>query len=621
LRLSLRVFLFVSLSVAALAPIAYLGPTQIARWREVQRRDADKQLLFAAESLARAIGQALDESVRGLTATANHIGTYGTLDHDTLQAVLHDYCTSFPSCLGVNVSGLDARPFVIEPPEHTDVHFADRAYYQEMMRTGRTSVSGVEMGRITRVPTIHLCAPIWRTLPNGSRERIGSLVNAVGLGYLQSLTTRSVEVFGTMHARVLDRQMRLIVDSDPLGPPTLTDFSAVAMYAPPPNGDARVRDGKNEHGAPVRAALARVAEQQLGWTVAVMLPISKIEEQARRAWTTTLIAVLGALGLGVAFAFVLSSWLARPISRLARYTQRVASGGGAAAPSPERWDAREVTDLVATVGSMVTQLRSQADALREREQERVLVARLKRELEIAEHIQTGILPTPLAVSGFDIAARMKPAEVVGGDYYDLLPTESGLWIGIGDVSGHGLTAGLVMVMLQSALGALAIHSPGARPAEIWRAVNRLLVDNIRSRMGGDDHITLVLMYMAKDGRYAFVGGHEPIIVLRAGAPKCEIFQTPGPWMGIRPDLDLNLVESTGHLGPGDLLVLHSDGISETGASQRKAFGIDRLCAVIERSREQSPQSIATVILQEAGDWPHAAQEDDMTVVVVRRLAD
>lgn len=620
MRFSLHIFLFFALLVATLAPIAYLGPKEIARWREIQQRDTDKELQFAADSLARAIGGALEQSVRGLTATADTIGAYGSLEPATLQTVLHDYCTSFPSCLGVNVSDLEARPFVLEPRGEADVRFADRGYYQEMERTGRTAISGVELGRITRVPTIHICAPIWVAAKNGAKTRVASLVNALGLGYLQELTTRSVAVFGDMRARVLDRDGRLIVASKPHGQTALADLSGNALYVDVPAGHASLRDGRDERGEAVRAALARVTAQQLEWTVAVMRPLWRIEEQAGHARATTLVAFLGALALGVVLAFVLSSWLARPISRLARYTRRVAAGETVAAPSSPRWDAREVTDLVSRVAAMVAQLRSQADALREREQEQVVLARLKRELEIAEHIQTGILPKRIDVPGYEIGALMQPAEVVGGDYYDLLATPSGLWVGVGDVSGHGLTAGLVMVMLQSALGALAVHAPAARPVEIWGAVNRLLVANIRSRLGGDDHVTLVLMQVTKDGGYVFAGGHEPIIVLRAGAQKCEVISTPGPWMGIRSDLEGNLSESTGRLGPGDLLLFHSDGIVEAGAAQHKPFGIERLCSAVERLREQPAQAICSEILREVRVWAPGKQDDDMTVVVLRREA-
>ena len=158
-----------------LAPIAYLGPTQVARWRDVQRRDADKELRFAAESLARAIDQALDASLRELTGTANHIGVYGSLDPDLLQTVLQQHCSAFPSCLGLFVSGPDSHPITGYPAHYhlPNIGVSERSYYQEMLRTQQTSVSGVEIGKFTGVPTIHVCAPIWSSPDVDKRTLLG----------------------------------------------------------------------------------------------------------------------------------------------------------------------------------------------------------------------------------------------------------------------------------------------------------------------------------------------------------------------------------------------------------------------------------------------------------------
>jgi serine phosphatase RsbU (regulator of sigma subunit) len=489
-----------------------------------------------------------------------------------------------------------------------------------MLRTQQTTLSGVEIGKFTKVPTIHVCAPIWSSTDANSRELRGAVVTAIGLSYLQELTTKSVDVFGDMQARVLDGPTRVVVDSNPRGQPALADLSAIGMYAGVSPGQALLRNGYNELGESVRAAIARVADPRLDWTVVVMRPMWKIEEQASRARVSTLIAVFGALFLGMVLAYVLSTWLARPISKLARYTLRVAGGEAVEPPSSARWDAREVTDLVTTVGSMVTQLQNQADALREREKEQVVLARFRQELEIAERIQVGILPRRFEVPGFEIAAQMRPAEAVGGDYYELLPTSSGFWIAAGDVSGHGLTAGLVMLMLQSALAALAIYTPGAPPAEILKATNRLLVENIRRRMGGDDHVTLVLMHVMHDGTFIYAGGHEPILILRAASEKCDVMDAMGPWMGISDNIEKHLLEGSGKLDAGDLLLFHSDGTVEAGASQRAAYGLDRLCGAVERLRDQPAQVICGEVLRECLSWAPGPQEDDMSIVVVRRLA-
>ncbi len=622
MRPSLRAFLFAALSVAAAAPIAYLGSSQTARWRDVQRRGADKDLHFAAQSLARTIGQAIDTDAREIIAVANTVALAGMTNRELSESLLKQHCSTFPSCLGLNLSYADGMPFAMAPDSHPPAgHLAkqgDRDYFRRMLTTGHATVSGVELGRMTKVPTIHICAPVWSNPLAEQKTIIGAVVGATGLGYLQELTSRAVDAFGDMQAQVLDGAGRVVLDSNPAGAQALSDESRNPMYESVPDSGTTLRDGRNQQGVPVRAALERVHEHGVGWTVAVMRPTSEIEEQAKRVRVSVLLTIVAALLLGFVFAYVLSSWLARPITKLARYTTQVADGTSVAMPMLGRFDAREVTDLVEHVFAMVSKLQSQADALREREKEQVMLARARKELDIAERIQSGILPKHFDLPGFQTAARMKPAEAVGGDYYEVLPTESGFWIAAGDVSGHGLNAGLVMLMLQSALAALAIYTPNARPAEILAATNRLLVENIRCRLGGDDHVTLVLMHISLDGNFVFAGGHEPLLVLRADTGKCEVIDTLGPWMGILPDIGRNLTERRGRLEHGDLLLLHSDGIVEAGARNHQAYGLERLCAAVERLHDQPAEIICQEILREAEECSSGKCEDDMTVVVVRR---
>lgn len=627
--------LFVALTVTALAPLTYLGLTEIARWREVQTRDADNELRLASTSLALAVGQVVDTNVRAVTATAGEIGEQGSFEPSLLVAMLHRYREQFPACFGALVADADSRRIISDPDTGGSGELADRPYYRAMLATGEPSVSQVEIGRFTRVPTVHVCAPI------RSREKpgklAGSVVAALSLQYLSQLTGRLVDPFGEMRALVLDGHGRVIADSARNGPAPLTDLSSVITHAPLVSGETAFAGGTDEQGVAVRTASTPVAEQSLGWSVTVMRPQATIEEQAQRAGAHTLIAALGALSVGVVFAFAVSSRLARPIDRLARYTRAVANAGHATAPLPERGEPHEVSQLTTTVTAMVVQLRKQADDLRAREAEQVVLGRLRRELEIAERIQTGILPKRFDVPELAIGALMKPVEAVGGDYYDVIPSglgaglasgdgsgprtgvdaRRGCWIGVGDVSGHGLNSGLVMMMLQSALGGAAAHARDARPADLLRAVNRLLVENIRQRLNADEHATLVLMHLGTDGRYVLAGGHEPLVILRAGAARCEVVETDGPWMGINLDGAESLTESRGALAAGDLLVFHSDGVVEAGASRRNAFGIERLCAEVERLRDRPVQEICEGIIAAAQAWTPGPAEDDMTVVAVR----
>src|SRR5262249_7320903 len=150
-----------------------------------------------------------------------------------------------------------------------------------------------------------------------------------------------------------------------------------------------------------------------------------------------------------------------------------------------------------------------------------------------------------------------PASEVGGDYYDVFPVVGGGWIGIGDVAGHGLTSGLIMLMVQSTVAALGRQSPGAAPRDIVRVVNEGLFDNIRHRLRNDEHVTLSLMRFHRDGRIVFAGAHEEIVVFRKAAGRCELIPTLGPWLGAMRDVGPVTVDNALRLEDGDLMVLYS----------------------------------------------------------------
>ena len=158
------------------------------------------------------------------------------------------------------------------------------------------------------------------------------------------------------------------------------------------------------------------------------------------------------------------------------------------------------------------------------------------ELEIAARIQTGVLPRELAAPGLDLAAKMIAAAEVGGDYYDVLPFDGGCWLAIGDVAGHGLRTGLIMLMIQSAVAGLCARSPGASPSELLAVINEVLYENVRVRLQRDEHATLALIRYTSDGQLTIAGGHEDIVLYRAQAGTCELIPTPGPWIGAFRDI-------------------------------------------------------------------------------------
>jgi sigma-B regulation protein RsbU (phosphoserine phosphatase) len=245
--------------------------------------------------------------------------------------------------------------------------------------------------------------------------------------------------------------------------------------------------------------------------------------------------------------------------------------------------------------------------------------RLEKEMEIAAHIQTSILPRDVAVPGLEIAARMLPASEVGGDYYDVIPVDGGCWIGVGDVAGHGLGTGLVMLMMQSGLGALARKMPDAPPRELVMALNAMLVENVRGRLGQNEHATLMLCRYQRDGALTFAGGHEEILICRAATGRCERVATPGPWVGAKRDIAAGTVDSGARLADGDVLVLYTDGVIEAANGARERFGTDRLAAEIERRRDAAACEIRDAVVSAVRTFSPAL-EDDVTVLVARYRA-
>ena len=242
--------------------------------------------------------------------------------------------------------------------------------------------------------------------------------------------------------------------------------------------------------------------------------------------------------------------------------------------------------------------------------------RLERELQIATHIQTSILPRNLQVENLEIAATMLPATEVGGDYYDVLPGNGGCWLGIGDVAGHGLRPGLVMMMLQSVVSALSRSQVDAAPRDVLQTVNAVLYDNVRERLGQDEHATLTLIRYFSSGKLVFAGAHEDLLIVRAATGKCERIPTLGTWVGATRDIAAATEDQYAQLEDGDLLLLYTDGVIEAANAKGEQYGADRLCAELEAAQHDSVTVIRDRLLSSVRAFL-AVQEDDIALLVAR----
>lgn len=253
--------------------------------------------------------------------------------------------------------------------------------------------------------------------------------------------------------------------------------------------------------------------------------------------------------------------------------------------------------------------------------ERAERARLEEEMRLAARIQASILPRTTRASGYHIATEMQPAAEVGGDYFDVLPFDAGCWVGVGDVAGHGFDTGVIMLMIQAVVAGATTQRPKASPAEIWRTVNSVLYENVRRRLRRNEHATLTLLRCEQDGRVVHSGAHEDLIVFRSATRKVERFPSTGIWVGITPEPeDSQIDENSLTLHPGDVLLLHTDGVTEALGAAGEPFSIERLLVLLQDLGEAPVEQIQAQVMAAVSRWSPLLV-DDRTVVVLRHVGD
>jgi serine phosphatase RsbU (regulator of sigma subunit) len=263
--------------------------------------------------------------------------------------------------------------------------------------------------------------------------------------------------------------------------------------------------------------------------------------------------------------------------------------------------------------------RHQAEiALRESE---VKLAQSQAEINITRRLQQMLLPQDQelqAIPYLDIAGFMEPAAEVGGDYYDVLQQDGRVKIGIGDVTGHGLESGMLMMMVQMAVRTLLAHGE-SNPTHFLNTINLALYGNIQ-RMQVDRNVTLTLLDYT-NGQVKITGQHEDVILVRADGrlERLDTFDLGFP-IGIESDISLWTNEAIVDLTVGDLLILYTDGVTEAVNDDNEYYGIDRLCAIVIANRDHSALTIRQAILDSL--YTHIGNHhiyDDITLLVIKQL--
>ncbi|MCT7957791.1 AAA family ATPase [Laspinema palackyanum] len=248
--------------------------------------------------------------------------------------------------------------------------------------------------------------------------------------------------------------------------------------------------------------------------------------------------------------------------------------------------------------------------------------RMAAELDVTRRLQQMILPKQAelnAISGLDIAGFMEPAEEVGGDYYDVLQYQDRVKIGIGDVTGHGLESGVLMIMAQTVVRSL-LEGNFTDPQEFLDVLNRTVYHNAQ-RMNCDKTMTLALLDYA-DGVLQISGQHEEVLVVRSGG-KVERIDTIDLGFPIAMVEEIAEFVTTARieLNPGDVVVLYTDGITEAFNLDNQEYGLERLIEVAQKNCYKSAQEIQKAVISDVKGYigPQKVY-DDITLLVLKQKA-
>jgi serine phosphatase RsbU (regulator of sigma subunit) len=237
------------------------------------------------------------------------------------------------------------------------------------------------------------------------------------------------------------------------------------------------------------------------------------------------------------------------------------------------------------------------------------------EMKLARKIQEALVPKAPVGRNCEIAASMRPTDEVGGDYYDVVRARDRDWILIGDVSGHGVPAGLIMMMCHTAVRTVLGADPDISPDRLLSTVNTVLTQNIR-QLGEDKYMTISAFRRDPDGTVLFAGAHQDVHIYRADTDHVESLETQGIWLGIREDVRDSLVNQKFHLRPGDLMVLYTDGISEArrGETMFDTTGVNQ---VLTQAKGKSAEQVLDELFAGLDGYQVT---DDATVLVIKQLA-
>ena len=246
--------------------------------------------------------------------------------------------------------------------------------------------------------------------------------------------------------------------------------------------------------------------------------------------------------------------------------------------------------------------------------------RLGAELDVARRLQMMVLPQENEtrdVPDLDISGYMQPADEVGGDYYDVLKMGEDVFLSIGDVTGHGLPSGVIMMMAQTSLLTLS-QSGESDMKRILSLLNQVLYRNIE-RIHEDKNMTLAVIRY-RDHEFNIVGQHKSVLICRKDGKVEEINTMDlGFPVGMEYDIDRFICAAELRLQPGDVMLLYTDGVTEAENNMQEMYTIVNLKSSLARYHTLDADGIRNGILSDLEAFIGGSRiYDDISMLVVKQ---
>jgi serine phosphatase RsbU (regulator of sigma subunit) len=360
------------------------------------------------------------------------------------------------------------------------------------------------------------------------------------------------------------------------------------------------------------------------------------ELDKRLVWArNATIAILGiSITLSLLLAWEFQKIITTPLYRLVN-TMRLVSKQKIYSMRETKTSMDEIGTLIDSFNGMLTEIEIRDIDLSQANQEISILnkrlsaenLRMGAELDVARQIQQMVLPRPQelqTIKGLDIVGFMQPAEEIGGDYYDVLQYNGRTLLAIGDVTGHGLESGVLMLMVQMAIRTLLVNEVQISELKTFlTTLNRAVYQNAR-RMDTDKNLTLCLLEY-QQGIVRLSGQHEEVLVVRKDSTIERVNTRPLGFMAIGLKLDIAkfIKQIEIELQVGDGMVLYTDGITEAESPQGELYEIDKLCEVVSTHWSLSASEIQQAVVADV--QRHLGEQnknlDDITLVVFKRTEE